>query len=151
MRTKYNVSLPRLFWDKFDLVGFGLFAPAAILLLLGLQYGVEKEYAWNSATIIGLLCGSCAIFAAFVTWEYFKGDDAMFPPSMIGQRPVWCSCLVSLFLMSAIICASFFLPVYFQSIKGVSPLLSGVYMLPSILSQLVLGVISGVLGELILL
>ena len=40
-------------------------------------------------------------------------------------------------------CASYFLSVYFQAVKGASPLLSGVYLLPSILSQLILAVVAG--------
>ncbi|KAK9242014.1 hypothetical protein V1506DRAFT_572943 [Lipomyces tetrasporus] len=42
-------------------------------------------------------------------------------------------------------CASYYLPIYFQAVRGVSPLTSGVYLLPSILSQLLFAVGSGIL------
>lgn len=129
-----------------DLIGFALFAPAAIQFLLALQYG-GNQYAWNSATIIGLFCGAGGTFIIFLVWEYRKGDEAMIPFSMVRKRAVWSSCMVMLFTMSMTFCASYYLPIYFQAVKGVSPTMSGVYLLPSILSQLLLAVISGFLGK----
>lgn len=49
--------------------------------------------------------------------------------------------------MGTVMCTSYYLPIYFQAVKGVTPTLSGVYLLPSILSQLMLAVISGALGK----
>lgn len=67
----------------------------------------------------------------------------MIPVAIISKRVIGSSCLVFGFLMSLLYCA----PIYFQAVKGVSPMLSGVYLLPSILSQLIAAVISGVLGK----
>jgi hypothetical protein len=39
------------------------------------------------------------------------------------------------------------LPIYFQAVKGVAPSPSGVFILPGILSQMLMAVVSGVLGE----
>jgi Fungal trichothecene efflux pump (TRI12) len=131
---------------KLDLIGFALFAPAAIQFLLALQYGGNK-YSWNSATVIGLFCGAGCTFMVFLAWEYREGDAAMIPFSMVREKAVWSSCLVMLFLMAMTFCASYYLPIYFQAVKGVSPMLSGVYLLPSILSQLLFAVVSEVLGK----
>ncbi|TVY51983.1 Efflux pump mlcE [Lachnellula cervina] len=127
-----------------DLPGFFLFAPTAIMLLFALQWGGTK-YAWGSATIIGLFCGSGGLFAVFVAWEYKKGDDAMIPFSMMKIRIVWCSCLIMLFFFGTQIVTSYYLALYFQAVRGVTPTLSGVYLLPTILSQMLLAVIAGVL------
>lgn len=132
--------------SKLDLVGFALFAPATIQFLLALQYG-GNQFAWNSSQVIGLFCGAGCTFIAFLVWEYYKGDAAMIPFSMVRQRRVWASCLVFAFLMGQLYCASFYLPVYFQGVKGATPLLSGVYLLPSILGQLLISVVIGMLGE----
>jgi hypothetical protein len=131
---------------KLDLIGFVLFAPAAIQLLLALEYG-GNEYAWGSATVIGLFCGAGGTFALFLYWEYRQGDRAMIPLSMVAKRTVWSSCLVMLGLFGMVLCASYYLPVYFQAIKNESPMMSGVYILPSILSQLALAVTSGALSK----
>jgi hypothetical protein len=139
-------SALRTIQENLDLTGFVLFAPAAIQFLLALQYG-GNQYAWNSATVVGLFCGAGGTFLVFLAWEYHKGDAAMIPLSMVGKRAVWSSCLVMLFLMSMMFCASYYLPIYFQAVKGVSPMMSGVYLLPSILSQLLMAIISGALGK----
>lgn len=127
-----------------DLVGFALFAPAPIQLLLALQYGGHK-YPWNSSTVIGLICGSAATFAVWAFWNYRKGDDALLPFSMVKKRAVWSSSLTAMFLFGSMLASSYFLPIYFQAVKGVSPVKSGVYTLPTILSQLVVAVLSGVI------
>jgi hypothetical protein len=44
------------------------------------------------------------------------------------------------------ITTSYYMALYFQADKGVSPMLSGVYLLPSILTQMSVGVASGGLG-----
>ncbi|KAJ9190997.1 hypothetical protein DTO164E3_9055 [Paecilomyces variotii] len=137
-------SVFRTIIERFDIFGFTLFAPAAIQLLLALQYGGNR-YAWNSATIIGLFCGAGGTCIVFLLWEYRKGDNAMIPFSIARQRVVWCSCIFGFFLMGTVMCTSYYLPIYFQAVKGVTPTLSGVYLLPSILSQLMLAVISGAL------
>jgi hypothetical protein len=129
-----------------DLFGFVLFAPTAIMLLLALQWGGTK-FAWGSATIIGLFCGAAGNCALFVFWEYKKGDDAMIPYSMVKIRIVWCSCLLMLFFFGNMIITPYYLAIYFQSVKGVKPTLSGVYLLPTILSQMAMAMTSGILGS----
>ncbi|KAK9438051.1 efflux pump [Metarhizium brunneum] len=127
-----------------DLVGFALFAPATLQLLLALQYG-GTQLPWNSSRVIGLFCGSVGTFVAWFFWNRHKGDDALLPPSMIKQRVVWASGLYQSFMISAVYGATFFLPIYFQAIENATAMLSGVYLLPTILPQLFAAVFSGVL------
>ncbi|KAI0896126.1 efflux pump [Annulohypoxylon nitens] len=127
-----------------DLVGFALFAPAVLQLLLALQYG-GNQFAWKSSTVIGLFCGSGATFIVWLVWNRYKGDDALLPHSMIKQKVVWASGLFQAFMLSAVYGATYFLPIYFQAINNVTAMLSGVYLLPTILPQLVMAGLSGVL------
>ncbi|KAI1446975.1 efflux pump [Annulohypoxylon stygium] len=127
-----------------DLVGFALFAPAVLQLLLALQYG-GNQFAWKSSTVIGLFCGSGATFIVWLAWNRYKGDDALLPHSMIKQKVVWASGLFQAFMLSAVYGATYFLPIYFQAINNVTAMLSGVYLLPTILPQLVMAGLSGVL------
>lgn len=48
-----------------------------------------------------------------------------------------------MFLLGTVFVASYYFPIYFQAVKGVGPTLSGVYLLPSIFSQLIVVIISG--------
>ena len=141
-----TLSALRTLPGKLDLIGFALFGPAAIQLLLALQYG-GNQFAWNSSQVIGLFCGSGVTFIAFLVWDYYKGDEAMFPYSMVRKRIVWSSSLAYGLLMGQIFCASYYLPIYFQGVKGATPTLSGVYVLPSIVAHLIAAVVSGKLGK----
>lgn len=138
------MSVVRSIHSKLDLIGFALFTPAIIELLLALQWGGNR-FAWDSPQVIGLFCGAGGTLIAFLAWDYHKGDAAMVPFSMVRQRSVWTSCLVYGFLMAQLYTSSYYLPVYFQAVKGATPLLSGVYLLPSILSQLFSSIVSGIL------
>lgn len=138
--------LPQLH-RKLDLVGFVLFAPAPIQLLLALQYG-GQAYPWKSATVIGLFCGSAANFVVWGLWNYHKGDAALIPFSTAKKQAVWTSTVTQMLLFSNLLTLSYFIPIYFQTVKGASPVKGGVYFLPSILSQLVAAVLSGFLGKL---
>ncbi|KAI1499758.1 putative MFS multidrug transporter [Biscogniauxia marginata] len=144
IKPKASWALMRRLLPQLDLPGFALFAPAAIMLLLALQYGSEGM-PWGSATIIGLLCGAVATGIVFLIWESRIGDRAMIPFSMIKKRVVWTSNIQFSCLMTTVFVGSQYMPIYFQSVKGATATLSGVYMLPSILSQLALIILSGVL------
>jgi MFS family permease len=132
--------------QQMDLFGFVLFAPFAIMFILPLQWGGVK-YAWDSAKIIGLFCGSAGMLIVFLLWEHHVGDGAMIPFFMIKRRIVWASCLTIGCFFGSMLTTVFYLPIYFQSVKGVGPSLSGVYVLPSILSQLLMAVAGGFLGK----
>ncbi|KAJ8126216.1 hypothetical protein O1611_g7421 [Lasiodiplodia mahajangana] len=136
----------RTFVKTMDVVGFVLFAPAAIMLFLALQWG-GNQYAWNSSTIIGLLVGTVATFAVFFFWESRQKDTAMVPPPIIKQRIVWSSCATMFFNIGIANCVSYWLPVYFQAIGNSSPFMSGVLLLPNILIQSVAIFASGLLVQ----
>ncbi|KAI8956193.1 MFS multidrug transporter [Xylaria longipes] len=136
----------RNFVKTMDLVGFALFAPAAIMLFLALQWG-GNEFPWNSATVIGLLAGTVATFAVFFFWESRQRDTAMIPLSVIRQRIVWSSCATMFFNIGVSNCISYWLPVYFQAVENSSPFMSGVLLLPNILVQSVTVFASGLLVQ----
>lgn len=138
--------LPRIH-HHLDLVGFALFAPSVIQLLLALQYGAGGQHAWNSSVVIGLFCGAGATFIVFLIWDFYKKDDALIPMSLVKRRTVWSSALNYSFMMATMFAVSYFLPIYFQAVKDLSAIMSGVNLLPTILPQLVFAIGSGVLGE----
>lgn len=136
----------RMTIKKLDLVGFLLFAPAAIQFLLALEWG-GSCYPWSSAIIIGLFCSALGTFCIFIWWEYRTGDVAMIPLSIFHNKIVWSGCLVIFFFSGTMLTTSYYLPIYFQAVKGTTPTLSGVYVLPVILSQMLFAAVSGFLGK----
>ncbi|KAI0445467.1 major facilitator superfamily domain-containing protein [Xylaria telfairii] len=145
VKAPFSLALVRRVIPQLDIIGFIFFAPAAILLLLALQFGSGETYAWNSSIIIGLFVGSGVAAILFLYWEWKAGDVAIIPFSMVRNRIVWASALQYVTLISAVFVGTQYFPIYFQAVKGVGPVLSGVYLLPSILSQILFVLLSGAL------
>lgn len=136
------------FTTHLDLVGFALFAQSVIQLLLALQCGAAGgQHAWNSSVVIGLFCGAGATFIVFLIWDFYKKDDALIPVSLAKRLTVWSSALSYSFMMATMFAVSYFLPIYFQAVKDLSAVMSGVNLLPTILPQIVFAIGSGVLGK----
>lgn len=112
-----------------DIGGNALLLGAAIMLFLALEY-TTQGIAWSSAAVIGLLAGSGAVTIVFIVWQWWKGDAALMPPRIITQRTVSASCGMAFMIYAALINLTYFLPVWFQAIRGVSALQSGVNMIP---------------------
>lgn len=138
-----TLSVLEIIRTKLDLFGFVLFAPAAIQFFLALDEG-GRQYAWNSSVIIGLFCGAGAMIILFVIWEWRQGDNAMIPFSVIKLLPVWSSCVAMMLFFGCLQMTAYYLPIYFQTVKLATPMLSGVYTLPNILGQLIFAVIGGI-------
>ena len=129
---------------RLDLPGFAIFAGASMQVLLALNWGGIR-YAWGSSTIIGLFCGSGATLLLFITWEARQGSEAMIPLALIQRRVVWASCLNYGFFAGCLYVTTYYLPIYFQAVRGVSPTMSGVDVLPTMLSNMAAGVTCGIL------
>lgn len=130
---------------RLDLPGCAIFAPTVIMLLLALEWG-GVSYPWNSATIIGLFCGAAGTFCLLLSWEYHRGETAMLPLSLFRNSIVSCAVVANIMSNGAFFVVTYYLPVWFQVVKNVSPTTSGVYTLPSVLSQITSTLATGFLG-----
>ncbi|KAK5213706.1 hypothetical protein LTR41_001286 [Exophiala xenobiotica] len=128
----------------FDITGFTIFAPACVMLLLALEWG-GSTYSWSSAKIIGLFCGSGGTFIAFFIWEYMHGDDAMIPLPLVRMRVVYSSMAAGFFQFGALLAFAYYMPLWFQVVKGASPTMSAVYVLPTFISQMASAIFAGAL------
>jgi len=145
---KPSSDAPLSSWESFkrlDPIGFLTFAPSCVMLLLALQWG-GTTYPWKSGTIIGLFCGSFGTFCVFVAWQRHFGDKAMMPLSLLKRRIVYSSCITSIGQMGGVQIFAYYLPIWFQVIKGASPTMSGVYFMGTVGPQIVFALVSGVLG-----
>ncbi|KAM0191773.1 hypothetical protein ACHAPC_002085 [Botrytis cinerea] len=140
-KAPIRTILPKLH-HYLDLIGFCLFAPAIVMLLLALQYG-GNQFAWNSSQVIGLFCGFAATIVVWYWWNSRLGDKAMLPLSLVTKRVVAMAVLYQAFMMACLYGAIYFLPIYFQAILNTNAMLSGVYLLPTILPQLFMAGLSG--------
>ncbi|KAK0643173.1 putative efflux pump antibiotic resistance protein [Cercophora newfieldiana] len=116
-----------------DPVGSALAMGSIISFILALQYA-GVTHAWNSSTVIGLLVGFVAILAALFAWEFYIGEYAMLPPRLMKKRYLWGSSLFQFFFAGCYFLLLYYLPIYFQSIKGEDAVQSGVDNLPLVIS-----------------
>lgn len=136
----------RALFIALDVIGFAIFAPACVMFLLAIEWG-GVTCPWDSATVIGLFCGSFATAVLFFMWEYHKGAAAMIPLQMLRQRVIWCSCVTGLFQMGGLLLITYFLPLWFQFIKHATPTNSGLMSLPTFIGQIITAMGSGWAGR----
>ncbi|KAI8306424.1 Efflux pump mokI [Colletotrichum sp. SAR11_59] len=146
LKPPFSLALLRRIIPELDLTGFALFAPTTVMFLIALHWG-STEHGWSSPVVIGLFAASGATLLMFSLWEWHVGEKSLIPFHLIKRRRVWASAMQSTTLFSLNYVGVNYVPIYFQAVKGVGPSLSGVYMLPSILTQLLSLVISGALAS----
>lgn len=131
--------------NRLDPIGFILFASLCVMILLALESG-GSNYAWNSSTIIGLFVGFGATLVVFVFWENRRGDTAMVPLSLLQQRVVYSSCLVVMTQFGALQCFQYYIPLWFQAVLGVNPIVSGGYFMATAGAIVFSTLVAGTLG-----
>ncbi|KAJ0300236.1 hypothetical protein COL516b_008587 [Colletotrichum fioriniae] len=126
-----------------DLIGNVLLLGACVMLFLALQYITQGE-ALSSTKIIGLLSGTGATAIVFVAWQWWKQDGALFPPAIITQRTVAASCVAAFATYGALLIHIYFLPIWFQAVRGESAVSSGVDMLPYVAAIAIFSLLAGI-------
>lgn len=146
-KAQYSLALAQdLLTHKLDLIGFFIFAPACIMLLLALQFGANGTHEWSSAAVVGLFVGAGVAAIMFILWEARVGEKAMIPGSLFNNRIILASIANCIGLGACTFVGSLWVPTYFQTVRGASPTQSGVNVLPLILSQILLAIASGAAG-----
>ena len=138
-------KLEGTFFEKvkqFDPVGNAVLAPGLILFLLAIQWG-GSVYPWNSARVIGCLVAGIVLIIAFMAVQYWVQENGTVPPRILKQRSIAACTIVSLCNGAALIIISFYLPIWFQAIEGLSAAQAGVRLLPFFLSTVVFVIVSG--------
>ena len=116
-----------------DWVGSLLVVGATLMFLFGLQYGGET-YPWGSATVVCLLVFGALTFALFILYEWKIPKYPVMPLGLFKSRTNIATLSVVFIHGFVFISGSYYLPLYFQAVLGATPILSGVYLLPTALA-----------------
>ncbi|KAJ7499722.1 major facilitator superfamily domain-containing protein [Mycena latifolia] len=119
--------------QQFDPIGTFIIIPAIVSLLLALQWG-GSTYPWKNGRIIALFVVFGVLTLAFIGVQAWKKDSATVPPRIIKNRSIWSGAWFALFQGATFFVFVYYLPIWFQAIKGVSAIKSGIENLPMILS-----------------
>jgi len=79
----------------------------------------------------------------FIGIQIWKGETATVPPRIFKNRNVWGASWFAACVASAFFVMCFYIPIWFQAIKGVSAVKSGIMNLPMILSLVIFSIVSG--------
>lgn len=127
---------------QLDPNGCGLILSAVVCYTLALQWGGMKK-PWSNSTVIGTLIGFILLTGIFIANEIWMGERASVVPRLFRRRRILFNQLVVFFNSGGFFVLVYYLPLYFQSIKGDSPLESGVHNLPFLIGGL-FSMLSGV-------
>ncbi len=124
-----------------DYVGALLLTAAlsAVILFTGLGGTI---FPWTSPVMIGLMAASIAGVIAFVAVE-MRAREPILPMSLFANRNFAVASSVGFIVGLSLFGAVTFLPIYLQVVKGVSPSISGLLLMPMMLGMLATSVISG--------
>ncbi|KAB5575545.1 putative MFS aflatoxin efflux pump [Coniochaeta sp. 2T2.1] len=129
---------------QLDAIGTTVFLPGVVCLLLALQWGGSK-YAWSEGRIIALLVLAGVLLIAFVLVQIYKPDTATVPPHIFKQRSIIAGSWATLCIGAQMMIFVYFLPIWFQAIKGVNAVDSGIRLLPMLLPMVFASIATGIL------
>ncbi|PWY92763.1 hypothetical protein BO70DRAFT_425431 [Aspergillus heteromorphus CBS 117.55] len=126
-----------------DWLGNFLMIGGTLMFLFGLEFG-GVNYPWSSPTVI------CLIIFGIFTWALAFLNEwklARYPviPIRLFQNTHNVLMLLICFCHSFVfISGSYYLPLYFQTVLLATPIMSGVYVLPTVLSLSIFSAFTGI-------
>ncbi|KAL2056622.1 hypothetical protein ABVK25_003016 [Lepraria finkii] len=127
---------------QMDPLGTLTIMAAVICYILALQWGGTTK-AWSSSPVIGTLVGFVVFLIAFGLVEWKMGDQAVLQGRFLKQRAILVNLVYIFFFAGAFFAMLYYLPIYFQSVDGVSASESGIRNIPLVLGVSIFTVVSG--------
>jgi EmrB/QacA subfamily drug resistance transporter len=124
-----------------DYLGTGLLSLALTALVLMVSLG-GTTYPWGSGVVVALGAVTVVALGAFLLAER-RATEPVLPPKLLTNDIFAATGIVALLLGFAMFGAITFLPLYFQVVKGASPTLSGLEILPLMAGLLLTSIAGG--------
>ena len=131
---------------RLDPLGLLCLVPSLVCLILALEWGGTK-YSWSSPKVIGLLVTFSVTFLAFLAVEYKFPDTAMAPPRVVLNRSVGSSMFFSFMSAGGMMCAVYYLAIWFQAAQGQSAKEAGIRSIPMVASLILCGIVAAVITQ----
>lgn len=127
---------------QLDILGVITLTGALLCFLLSLEWGVSKS--WHDRDVIGCLVGFPILVGLFITNEFFWDDRAMIPRQLLFKKEVTINLIFIFLVAGAFFMLLYYMPIYFQTVKGNSAQDSGIRTLPLIVSAGVMAVFGAI-------
>lgn len=118
---------------RIDYLGAALIVTAVSSLLLYLDYA-GKEYGWTSPTGVGLVAGFVVLAVLFVLVER-RAVEPIIPLRLFENRVFRVGSVFGFLAGATMFGGVIFLPLYLQTVMGLSPTRSGLALLPMIVGM----------------
>jgi hypothetical protein len=125
-----------------DWIGSFFCVAGTTLFLVSMEFG-GIYYSWSSPMVIGCLVGGILCLCIFVWVEIKHAIHPIMPMRLFSTKNNIACYLVDLFHGIVFMGATYFLPLFFQSARAASPLMSGVYIFPYLVTSSVLSTCTG--------
>lgn len=126
---------------RLDMLGAVLMTSATMTLLLALSWG-GTHYPWTSAPILALVGLSLLLWVAFA-WRLRSADEPLIPLSILANPVVRDGTIAAGFGMGTFIGLTIYLPLYFETVAGLSATYSGLGLLPLTCGTVIGATLSG--------
>lgn len=123
--TEFSEKLKRVdYWGALSLV-------SALMLLLAATSMGGKELEYSLNTFIGMLIASFILLILFVYIEAYVADEPIIPMSVMAERTVLSASLANWFYTMGVFTNLFYVPVFFQTVIGLTATQSGERIIPN--------------------
>lgn len=126
-----------------DFLGMILVLGGVTCLLLATQWG-GNTLPWSSSTVIGLLVGFGLLAIAYIALEIYLKERAALPTRLLKNKTIALLMAYQIFLSGTFFVLLYYVPIYFQSVKGVSASQSGIRTIPLIIPVALFAIASGI-------
>lgn len=136
-RTPVRKGLLAVDWlGSLTLVG------GTVMFLMGLELG-GVSHPWSSPTVLCLIIFGLLVVAIFCVIEWRVAKHPIVPLQLFRGRSNVACLAVAFFQSFVFLSGSYYLPLYFQGVRGLSSLDSGVYLLAYVIP---LSIVSALIG-----
>ncbi|RUS17289.1 major facilitator superfamily domain-containing protein [Endogone sp. FLAS-F59071] len=127
---------------RVDFAGTLVLIAAVICILLPITWGGET-YAWSSPIEISLFIVAVILLGLFVIVEWKFAREPIMPLRLFKNRSIVAVFITQFFVGMAFFGYIFYLPIFFQVVRGATPTLAGLQLLPMMLGLVIIGNIAG--------
>ena len=129
---------------RVDWIGSVLFVASMTSFLIPLTWG-GVMYSWSSwHTLVPLLVGGAGLIG-FCFYEAYLAPEPLLRLSVFGNRTVNIGYATTTLHGMLLWCMLYYQPLYFEAVKGYSPVISGVALFPATFTVAPMAVVTGLL------
>ncbi|MFC8761583.1 DHA2 family efflux MFS transporter permease subunit [Streptomyces sp. NPDC057193] len=136
-----NASAAR---EPFDLAGVVLLAAGLLAVVFGVVKG--ETWGWTSAGTLGAILAGAAVLAVFAGYET-RVASPLLPMRLFRNRALAIGTVITALNFFVLLGVIFFVMIYLQNVRGLSPVEAGVRTLPLSLASVVASPLGAALTE----